>query len=144
MEFISNNRKYAIINHELYIDYLIVDSYFRQGHSKYDYDITFDFIDPLLSKDKVEFADILEGTKLLEELIEKQEVNFIKPDFVISQKANGDFVIYYQDLVFENLKVGEAIPVLICLYTLLDYKPVISLTQINEELENFIECFRKY
>ncbi len=144
MEFISNNRKYAIINHELYIDYLIVDSYFRQGHSKYDYDITFDFIDPILSKDKVEFADILEGTKLLEELIEKQEVNFIKPDFVISQKANGDFVIYYQDLVFENLKVGEAIPVLICLYTLLDYKPVISLTQINEELENFIECFRKY
>ncbi len=144
MEFISNNRKYAIINHELYIDYLIVDSYFRQGHSKYDYDITFDFIDPILLKDKVEFADILEGTKLLEELIEKQEVNFIKPDFVISQKANGDFVIYYQDLVFENLKVGEAIPVLICLYTLLDYKPVISLTQINEELENFIECFRKY
>ncbi|MBR2558193.1 MAG: hypothetical protein IKE95_07500 [Methanobrevibacter sp.] len=144
MEFISNNRKYAIINHELYIDYLIVDSYFRQGHSKYDYDITFDFIDPILLKDKVEFADILEGTKLLEELIEKQEVNFIKPDFVISQKSNGDFVIYYQDLVFENLKVGEAIPVLICLYTLLDYKPVISLTQINEELENFIECFRKY
>lgn len=144
MEFISNNRKYAIINHELYIDYLIVDSYFRQGHSKYDYDISFDFIDPILLKDKVEFADILEGTKLLEELIEKQEVNFIKPDFVISQKTNGDFVIYYQDLVFENLKVGEAIPVLICLYTLLDYKPVISLTQINEELENFIECFRKY
>lgn len=144
MEFISNNRKYAIINHELYIDYLIVDSYFRQGHSKYDYDITFDFIDPILSKDKVEFADILEGTKILEEMIEKQEVNFIKPDFIISQNANGDFVIYYQDLVFENLKVGEAIPVLICLYTLLDYKPVISLTQIEEELENFIECFRKY
>lgn len=144
MEFISNNRKYAIINHELYIDYLIVDSYFRQGHSKYDYDISFDFIDPILSKDKVEFADILEGTKILEEMIEKQEVNFIKPDFIISQNANGDFVIYYQDLVFENLKVGEAIPVLICLYTLLDYKPVISLTQIEEELENFIECFRKY
>ena len=45
MEFILNNKKYSINNHELYINYLMVDSYFRQNYSKYDYDIEFDFID---------------------------------------------------------------------------------------------------
>ena len=40
MEFILNNKKYSIINHELYINYLMVDSYFKD-HSLYDYDIHF-------------------------------------------------------------------------------------------------------
>ena len=42
----------------------MVDSYFRDNRSKYEYDIEFDFITPLLSKDKVEFKDILEGTEI--------------------------------------------------------------------------------
>ena len=29
MEFIVNNKKYAILNHELYINYLMVNEYFR-------------------------------------------------------------------------------------------------------------------
>ena len=76
MEFILNSRKYSIQNHELYINYLMVDNYFRNRYSRYDYDIEFDFITPLLSKEKVEFEDILEGTEVLEELIEKEELNF--------------------------------------------------------------------
>ena len=62
MEFVLNNKRYSIINHELYINYLMVDSYFRHGYSKYRYDISFDFIEPLLDKEKIEFKDILEGT----------------------------------------------------------------------------------
>ena len=69
MEFILNNKKYSIINHELYINYLMVDSYFKD-HSLYDYDIHFEFLDPIYEKEKVEFEDILEGTEILEELIE--------------------------------------------------------------------------
>jgi hypothetical protein len=52
MEFILNNKKYSILDHELYINFLIVDSYFRDNRSLYDYDIEFDFITPLLSKEK--------------------------------------------------------------------------------------------
>ena len=74
MEFILNNKKYSIINHELYINYLMVDSYFKD-HSLYDYDIHFEFLDPIYEKEKVEFEDILEGTEILEELIEKNEIN---------------------------------------------------------------------
>ena len=59
MEFILNNKKYSIINHELYINYLMVDSYFKD-HSLYDYDIHFEFLDPIYEKEKVEFEDILE------------------------------------------------------------------------------------
>ena len=51
MEFILNNKKYSIINHELFINYLMVDSYFKD-HCKYDYDISFDFLKPVLSKEK--------------------------------------------------------------------------------------------
>ena len=76
MEFILNNKKYSILNHELYINYLMVDSYFKD-HSIYDYDIHFEFLDPIYEKDTVEFKDILEGTEILEELIEKNEINFI-------------------------------------------------------------------
>ena len=144
MEFILNGQKYSIINHELFIDYLLLDSYFRQKHSLYDYDIEFEFINPLLEKDKVTFEDIQKGSELLEELIENGKVNFIKSDFIISHYPNGNFKISYQNLVFEDIAPGEAIPLLIALYTLLDYKPAISLSQIEEELDNFIVQFRKY
>ncbi len=144
MEFILNNKKYSIINHELYINFLMVDSYFRDSHSKYDYDIHFDFLDSLLEKPKVEFEDILEGTKVLEELIEKQKINFIPSGVRIDEHLNGNFKITYQDLEFLNITVGEAIPLLICLHTLLNYKPIVTLTQIEEELNHFIEKFRSY
>ncbi|MDO5859594.1 hypothetical protein [Methanobrevibacter sp.] len=144
MEFILNNRKYAIQNHELYINYLMVDNYFRHRYSKYDYDIEFDFITPLLGKQKVEFEDILEGTKILEELIEKEEINFIASGLRIDQHVNGNFKITYQDLEFSNIHVGEAIPLIIALGTLVNYKPALSLSQIAEELDNFIEKFRSY
>lgn len=144
MEFILNNRKYSISNHELYINYLMVDNYFRHHYSKYDYDIEFDFITPILNKQKVEFEDILEGTKDLEELIEKQEINFIAPGLGIDEISGSNFRITYQDLEFSNIHVGEAIPLLIALNTLLNYKPIVPLTQIEEELYNFIEKFRSY
>lgn len=144
MEFVLNYKKYSIQNHELYINYLMVDNYFRHGYSRYDYDIKFDFIDPILEKDKVEFEDILEGTEVLEELIEREEINFLSPGLKIDEQADGNFKISYQTLEFDNIHVGEAIPLLIALNTLLNYKPTLSLTQIEEELENFIEKFRSY
>lgn len=144
MEFILNNKKFSIVNQELYINYLLVDSYFRKAYSKYDYDIKFDFIDPLYEKDKISLEDIMEGTEILEELIEREEISFLKPDFIIDQHVNGNFQIRYQDLEFSNIAPGEAIPLLIALNTLLDARPVISLSQIEEELDYFIESFRKY
>ena len=62
MEFIVNNKKYAILNHELYINYLMVNEYFRT-YAKYDYDIHFDFLDSILSMDRIDFDDILEGIR---------------------------------------------------------------------------------
>ncbi len=144
MEFILNNKKYSIINHELYINYLMVDSYFRENHSKYDYDIKFDFIDPILEKEKIEFSDIQRGTETLEELIEKGEINFIPHGLRIDEHMNGNFKITYQDLEFKNITVGEAIPFLIALNSLLTYKPIVTLTQIEEELNYFLEKFRSY
>ena len=144
MEFILNNKKYAIQNHELFINYLMVDNYFRHRYSLYDYDIEFEFINPILEKEKVEFEDILEGTKVLEDLIEREEINFISPGLQIAEMNNGNFQIKYQNLVFKDVRVGEAIPLLIALNTLLNYKPTISLGQIEEELNNFIEKFRSY
>lgn len=144
MEFILNNKKYSILNHELYINYLMVDSYFRYGYCKYDYDIEFDFITPILSKEKVEFEDILKGTEDLEELIEMQKINFIPFGLKIDEDENDNFTVTYQDLVFKDIRVGEAIPLLVALSSLLDYKPVLSLTQIEDELEHFISKFRLY
>lgn len=144
MEFILNNKKYSIIDHELYINYLMVDSYFRDNHSKYEYDITFDFIDPLLEKEKIEFDDILEGTEVLRELIEREEISFIPSGVRIDEHLNGNFRISYQDLEFVNVKVGEAIPLLIALNSLLTYKPIVTLVQIEEELNYFLEKFRSY
>lgn len=144
MEFILNNKKYSIIDHELFINYLMVDSYFRENQSKYEYGIKFDFITPLLEKEKIEFEDILEGTEVLKELIEKEEINFIPHGLIINEHVNGNFKIIYQDLEFVNVKVGEAIPLLIALNSLLTYKPIVTLTQISEELNYFLEKFRRY
>lgn len=143
MEFILNNKKYSIIDHELYINYLMVDSYFK-NHSKFDYDIKFDFIEPILDKEKIEFEDILEGTEILKELIEKGEINFIPYGLRIDEHLNKNFRITYQDLEFVNVNVGEAIPLLIALNSLLNAKPIVSLTQIKEELDNFLKKFRSY
>jgi hypothetical protein len=143
MEFIVNNKKYSILNHELYINYLMVNEYFRE-YSKYDYDIHFDFLDSVLSKEKIEFSDILEGTKELEELIEKNEINFIPPGLRIDQHLNENFMITYQDLEFKNVNVGEAIPLMIALSSLLNAKPIVTLYQIDEELHYFLEEFRSY
>lgn len=144
MEFILNNRKYSIQNHELFINYLMVDNYFRHHYSKYDYDIRFDFVEPLLNKDKIEFEDILEGTKVLEELIDKQVINFPPNGVRIDQLSSDEFNISYQNLTFNSIRIGEAIPFLITLNSLVNYKPIVTLDQINEELENFIEKFRSY
>lgn len=144
MEFILNNKKYSINNHELFINYLMVDNYFRHHYSKYEYDIRFDFVNPLLEKEKVEFSDITEGTECLEELIERQEINFTPHGLMINQHRNGNFRVSYQDLEFSNVNVGEVIPLLIALSSLLEYKPIVTLTQIEEELNNFLEKFRTY
>ncbi len=143
MEFILNNKKYSIIDHELYINYLMVNEYFK-NHAKYDYDIHFDFLEPILSKEKIEFEDILEGTKVLKELIEKNEIDFIPYGLRIDEHLNGNFMITYQDLEFKNITVGEAIPLLIALNSLLNHKPIVTLTQINEELNHFLGKFRSY
>lgn len=143
MEFIVNNRKYAILNHELYIDYIMVESYFKD-YAKYDYDIHFDFLDYVLNREKVTFDDILEGTKDLEELIEKGEINFTPPGLRIDMHLNENFKITYQTLEFTNVTVGEAIPLMISLTSLLNHKPVISLYQIEKELNHFLGKFRMY
>ncbi len=144
MEFILNNRKYSIENHELYINYLIVDCYFRENQSVYDYDIEFDFITPLLKKEKITFDDILKGTEVLEELIEKEQISFIPNGLIIEEHINSNFRITYQDFEFKNVHVGEAIPLMIALNSLLTYKPIVTLTQISEELDHFLEKFRSY
>lgn len=143
MEFIVGNKRYSIINHELYINYLMVDAYFKD-YSKYDYDIHFDFLDVVLSKDKIEFEDILEGTKVLEELIEREQISFVPYGLKIDEHLNGNFKITYQDLEFVNVNVGEAIPLLIALNSLLNYNPIVTLAQIKEELDYFLERFRSY
>ena len=143
MEFIVNNRKYSILNHELYINYLMVNEYFAQ-YSKYDYDIHFDFLDSILEKEKITFDDILEGTKDLDELIEKEEISFLPAGLRIDQHINENFMITYQDLEFRNVNVGEAIPLLIALTSLLNHKPIVSMYQIGEELDYFLEKFRSY
>ena len=143
MEFIVSNKKYSILNHELYINYLMVNEYFRQ-YSKYDYDIHFDFLDSVLKKDRIEFDDILEGTRDLEVLIEQGEINFIPAGLRIDEHLNENFRITYQTLEYKNVTVGEAVPLLIALTSLLNHSPVVSLFQIDEELNYFLEKFRSY
>ena len=143
MEFIVSNKKYSILNHELYINYLMVNEYFRE-YSKYDYDIHFDFLNPVLSREKITFDDILEGTDDLEVLIEKGEINFLPAGLRIDEHLNENFKITYQNLEFKNVNVGEAVPLLIALTSLLNAKPIVTLFQIEEELNHFLEKFRHY
>ena len=121
----------------------MVDAYFKDN-SKYDYNIHFDFLDSVLEKDEIKFEDILEGTKDLEELIEKNEINFIPSSLRIEEHLNNSFKITYQNLEFKNVKVGEVIPLLIALTSLLNHKPIVTLYQIDEELHYFLESFNKY
>ena len=144
MEFILNNKKYSILNHELFVNYLIVDNYFRHNYSKFRYDIKFDFVTPLLDKEKIEFEDIHENTKVLEELIEKEEINFTPFGLDLEQKNEQTFKVTYQQLIFDNINIREVIPFLIAFSSLLTYKPVVSLVQIEEELDNFIKKIRQY
>ena len=143
MEFILNNKKYAIDNHELFINYLMVDNYFRHRYSKYEYDIRFDFVNPILKKEKVEFSDIHKGAEVLGELIEKQKINFTPHGLRIDQHRNGNFRISYQSISFSNIYVGEAIGVLIALNSLIEYRPAITLDEIKIEVDRFIETQRK-
>ena len=101
-------------------------------------------LNQIYEKDKVEFEDILEGTKDLEVLIEKGEIDFIPYGLRIDEHLNGNFRITYQGFMFKNVTVGEAIPLLIALNSLLNHKPIISLTQIGEELVNFLDKFKSY
>ena len=142
MEFILNNQKYSIVNHELLINYLIVDSYFND-YSKYDYNITFNFLKDILAKDKITFKDIINGANDLEELIENGEINFIPYGLKI-QQIEDNFNISYQNLEFGDINIGEAVPLLITLYSLLNAKPTVTLLQIKEEMDYFLEKFRSY
>lgn len=144
MEFILDNKRYSILNHELFVNYLIVDNYFRNHYSKYNYDIAFDFVTPLMNKEKIEFEDILENTKVLEELIEKEQINFTPFGLKLKQINSKSFEVTYQELKFKSIDIRELIPFLIALNSLLTYKPVVTLMQIEEELENFLEKFRQY
>ncbi len=143
MEFIVANRKYSILDHELYINYLMVDSYFKD-HSRYDYDIHFDFLDCVLKKDRITFDDILKGTEDLEILIEKGEISFIPAGLRIHEQPDNTFIITYQTMEFKKVSVGEAIPLLIALNSLLNCKPIVPLFQIEEELNYFLEMFKSY
>lgn len=143
MEFILNNKKYSIINQELLINYIMVDSYFKY-HSKYKYDVHFSFLNSILSQNKIEFEDIEKGSEILNDLIEKGEINFIPQGLMINENLNNTFNIIYQDLEFNEIGVGEAIPFLITLDSLLKVKPIVTLNQICDELKNFLEKLRSY
>lgn len=142
MEFILNNKKYSIINQELLINYIMVDSYFKY-HSKYTYDVHFSFLNSILSQDKIEFEDIEKGSEILNDLIEKGEINFIPQGLMINENLNNTFNIIYQDLEFNEIGVGEAIPFLITLDSLLKVKPIVTLNQICDELKNFFRKIKK-
>ena len=124
------------------INYLIVDSYFND-YSKYDYNITFNFLKDILAKDKITFKDIINGANDLEELIENGEINFIPYGLKI-QQIEDNFNISYQNLEFGDINIGEAVPLLITLYSLLNAKPTVTLLQIKEEMDYFLEKFRSY
>lgn len=133
MEFILNNKKYQISNLEVFVDYLLVNSYFKDT----EYDIRFDFLDEF--DRKLDFNDLKKGAKLIDDL----NIDFINPNFKIEQHLNGNFKISYHSISFSNINVGEAIPVLIVLNSLLSYKPAITLDEIKSEVDNFINTQRE-
>ena len=94
--------------------------------------------------DKIEFEDIEKGSEILNDLIEKGEINFIPQGLIIDENLNNTFNIIYQDLEFNEIGVGEAIPFLITLDSLLKVKPIVTLNQICDELKNFLEKLRSY
>ena len=120
----------------------MVDSYFKY-HSKYTYDVHFSFLNSILSQDKIEFEDIEKGSEILNDLIEKGEINFIPQGLMINENLNNTFNIIYQDLEFNEIGVGEAIPFLITLDSLLKVKPIVTLNQICDELKNFFRKIKK-
>ena len=128
MEFLLNNNKYQISDMEVFISYLIVNKYFN--NSKYD--ISFNFLDKY--DKELNFKDLIEGSELIKEL----DIDFINPNFIIEQHINGNFKISYLNISFNNISVGEAIPVMIVLNCLLKLKPVINLYEIKVEVDNFI------
>ena len=77
-------------------------------------------------------------------MVEREQINFIPYGLKIDEHLNGNFRITYQDLEFSNVNVGEAIPFLIVLSSLLSHKPTLTLSQIDEELNYFLEKFRSY
>ena len=133
MEFILNNNKYLISDLEVFVDYLLVNSYFKSTK----YDITFDFLDEF--NKKLDFDDLKRGAKIIKDL----NITFINPNFQIEPYPNGNFKIIYQSISFSNIDVGEAIPVLIVLNSLLSYKPAITLDEIKLEVDKFIKTQRE-
>ena len=133
MEFILNNNKYKISDLEVFVDYLLVDNYFKNTR----YNIHFDFLDEF--DKKLDFSDLKRGAKLINDL----NISFINPNFKILPHPNGNFTIFYQSISFENINFGEAIPVLIVLNSLLSYKPAITLDEIKLEVDKFINAQRE-
>lgn len=133
MEFVLNGIRYQISDMEVFVAYLIVDRYFEDS----DYDIHFDFLDGY--KGDLTFEDLNEGAELISNL----NVNFLNPNFIIKNHANGNFRISYQSISFSNIYVGEAIGVLIALNSLIEYRPAITLDEIKIEVDRFIETQRK-
>lgn len=133
MEFILNSNKYQISDLEVFVDYLLVESYFKDSK----YNITFDFLSDF--DKKLDFEDLKKGAKLISDL----NITFVNPNFIIKPHKNGSFKITYQSISFDNINVGEAIPVLIVLNSLLSYKPAISLDEIKSETDIFINTQRE-
>ena len=133
MEFILNNNKYLISDLEVFVDYLLVDSYFKNTK----YSIHFDFLDEF--DKKLDFNDLKRGAKLINDL----NISFINPNFKILPNPKGNFTITYQSISFADINVGEAIPVLIVLNSLLSYKPAITLDEIKLEVDKFINAQRE-
>lgn len=133
MEFILNSNKYQISDLEVFVDYLLVENYFKDSK----YNISFDFLSDF--DKKLDFEDLKKGAKLISDL----NITFVNPNFIIKPHTNGSFKITYQSISFDNINVGEAIPVLIVLNSLLSYKPAISLDEIKSETDIFINTQRE-
>ena len=129
MEFLLNNNKYQISDMEVFVSYLIVNKYFNNSR----YDVSFNFLNKY--DKELGFEDLIEGSELIKEL----NMDFINPNFIIEQHINGNFKISYLNISFNNINVGEAVPVMIVLDCLLKLKPAISLDEIKMEVDNFIK-----
>lgn len=133
MDFVLNNIKYQISDLEVFVAYLVVDRYFRDSK----YDIHFDFLDDF--NHDLTFKELNEGAQLVSDL----NLNFINPNFIIENLINGNFKISYQEISFSDIYVGEAIGVLICLNSLIELKPAVTLDEIKKEVDAFIDIQRK-